>query len=393
MRVLIVSTLELKKTVPIEYAKSVEDGLLPWMTSLIRILEADQENEYHFISTSTSCPMDIKFARNGIQYNILSLHSRLRKRPIPFVFRWLSGFSRIKRKMSRIVQVINPDVISIHGTYGDLNYMAAKFNKPKLITIDMFYDIYQQQKPSFVHYLYAKLERNMLQECSQFTYRTDLMKAKILDVNSNAKLYPFSYPIETAEFDLRFVDLRYDVIYAARLHEYKGVLRYLEIVRELKQLLPSLKAKLIGSGGADIVSLINERIHDLNLHDVLEFSPNIDSKQEFLQILASSKFNVYPVSETMISGTIVESLSVGTPIVTYFSQVLETLNNFGECIFFSGSETSYMANVIMQILHKTSDYKYFSENCLRIYNKTFYRSSENILNSYYTALRKAYENN
>jgi len=391
MKVLIVATLELKKIVPSAYLNSVEDGLLPWMTALIKILEKDKENEYYIVSASGILSRDIKFSRNGINYSVLSLQSSLKNGPLPFIIRWITGFCSVNKKFRRIVEVENPDVISIHGTYGDINYRASKLHKPKLVTIDMFYDIYQHQNPSIVHSLYATLERNMLKECSHFTYRTDLMKAKILEVNSNAKLYPFSYPIESTEFNLESVELQYDIIYAARLHEYKGVFRYLDIVKELKQLLPTLKAKLIGSGGQDIINMISDRIHINSINDVLEFSPNIESKQEFLKIIASSRLNVYPVKETMISGTIVESLSAGTPILTYHSQLLENLNTNGVCIMFADSETSVIANAAFKFVHNTSDYKHISDNCIRTHNKCFYVPCENILHDYIYALRNAYE--
>ena len=50
MKVLIVATLELKKIVPSAYLNSVEDGLLPWMTALIKILEKDKVTKPEIIN-------------------------------------------------------------------------------------------------------------------------------------------------------------------------------------------------------------------------------------------------------------------------------------------------------------------------------------------------------
>jgi hypothetical protein len=100
------------------------------------------------------------------------------KRGWPYLLRHLTGFYKAKKKLGRLIECIEPDVLSVHGTYGDLNYAASKINIPKILTIDMFYDVYARENRTILSKLYAYNESRMLKSFNCFTYRTDKMREK-----------------------------------------------------------------------------------------------------------------------------------------------------------------------------------------------------------------------
>jgi glycosyltransferase involved in cell wall biosynthesis len=319
MRVLIVTHLELKRVVPSYLKNIVEDGLLPWMSELLSILSNDDTNEYYVVSTSANLARDYHFTKDGINFSVLGLKARLIGR-LPFFLRVVLGLSTIKCRFHKIVRKINPDIVSIHGTYGDVQYYAANLKLPKILTIDMFYDLYLNAEESFIHRLYARKEKQLLKRITFYTYRTQIMKEKILETNPSATLFHFCYPIDTVSGTKSYSSVlqrEVDMIFAARLHEYKGVFDFIDIMHEVSRYLPDIKVLIIGMGGPEIIAKIHSRILTLGLAKQVSFIPNIENKRDFLKYLESAKLNVYPVSESMISGTMIESLSSGTPIITY----------------------------------------------------------------------------
>jgi glycosyltransferase involved in cell wall biosynthesis len=388
LKILIIIALNQKEFVPEVYKNYVNVSLTPYFTNLIKLLEKDNEYEYYIVDSSDKLNKDISFYRNGLKYTIISNKNKYLGRQLPYIIRHYTGFRYMKKKMRRIINEYSPDIISTHGTYGDLVYCTADIDMPKLLTIDMFYDLYYEKSPNYIHKLYAKNERRVIKSYKVITYRTNFMIRKILELNPKAITPYFGYPLDIDEELIGISSKKnIDIIYAARIHKYLGVENYIELISILFKKGNRFKAKIIGGGDKQYINTISDRIINLGLSNIIEIDANIERHRDFLIQLSQARINVFPIVESMISGTVIESLAVNTPLLTFKSEVLSKLNTTRQSIIEINGNLEEMANTIERLLADQPFLNKIAENGLQTFLEQYHKPPQVILDHYKNALR------
>lgn len=103
------------------------------------------------------------------------------------------------------------------------------------------------------------------------------------------------------------------IVSIGRLVEWKGFSMLIDVVADLEKDFPNLKLMIIGDG--PMYDELDKKIDKLNLHDSISLAGSLDRDVTLRYIEASDVFVLNTAYEGL-SHTILEAMSVGTPIVT-----------------------------------------------------------------------------
>lgn len=102
------------------------------------------------------------------------------------------------------------------------------------------------------------------------------------------------------------------IVYWGRILPEKGILELLEVVK----LLGNSKLKVMGSFARDVEPLFKNKVKKLGIEDKVELLGFVNEKTKY-EVASKAKALVYPTHFDAFSITVLESLAVGTPVVTY----------------------------------------------------------------------------
>ena len=108
----------------------------------------------------------------------------------------------------------------------------------------------------------------------------------------------------------KFETEKYDLIFCARLTEVKRPLMFIEIVKDLKNIFPDIKACIVGTG--DLFEACKDSIKNNNLEkniDLLGFQNNP------FPYVKNSKITILPSTIEGLPMSVIESLILDTPVV------------------------------------------------------------------------------
>lgn len=129
------------------------------------------------------------------------------------------------------------------------------------------------------------------------------------------------------------------IVYSGRLEAIKGVHVLVDALGQLSRRRPDLRpqVKIIGSGGAEYIAMIKERIKYLELEGSITLIGAIDAR-ELAGLLSRALFSIVPsIWYENLPNTVLESYACGTPVIA------SDIGSLTECV--RDGDTGYLFSV------------------------------------------------
>lgn len=190
----------------------------------------------------------------------------------------------------------------------------------------------------------AVATRALLRDARAVLTLTDREIVDITGIEPAARTAPISNGIRVGE--LVPYDNRDDVVlFLARLHPRKRPLAFVEMARALKETLPTTRFVLAGPDEGEGPA-VRTAIADAGMGDRLEWIGAV-SPDQTEALLASARAYVLPSFGEVFPMTILESLRVGTPVITTDSLgIAPDCERFGAALITDGSSASMAAALL-----------------------------------------------
>lgn len=316
----------------------------PWIPNMLKGFEGREDIDLYVISPHEYLKRTTKFVLKNIKYYFIPYGVPVWHRHWPRFFRFdiYSNHFSFRRKLKRLIKVINPDIINLIGAENSY-YSSSIFDYhrkyPILITIQGFISQLKDELPATLDIRdRIQIEEKILANSTNFCGEQD-SSSYIAKFNPNHVFFKYYAPIneEYTQQALKS-DPKYDCIYFGTLSKLKGTEEYIKVIAELKKSIPEVKACIIGPGNPQPFLEIAEHLNCANNIEFAGFSKN--QKELFRQVKAAKVFLAPPLKERL-SMTIREAIFLKVPIVAYATGGIPYINKFDENIF----------------LVKTGDYK------------------------------------
>lgn len=298
-----------------------EKVFAPWISLGIDELKKRDDVVLYVISPFHNITKSRYFSEGNVNYYCIKVGMPFLKRAWPIAFdvdRW-SNFLGFNLKAQRLIKTINPDIINLHGAE-NAYYSASALkirNYPILVTIQGFLrlNIFNNgQNPYLKKRL--QIEEKILKTMIYFGVEARFITQYIKGFNPNARIFYYHYPYAKAEIDCE-VPKEYDLVFFANLTKAKGLEDLIDAIYILKNKRPEISLLIMGKGEENYLKYINQKIEDLGITSNIVLKGFIPSQEEMLKEAIKAKMSVLPTYNDTIPGTIVESMHLRLPVITY----------------------------------------------------------------------------
>lgn len=308
--------------------------MAPWISILIELFHARSDVELHIVAPNIFNNTDCEFMNDGVVYHFY------KRFPMPFnslFFRKSynilriddrSNYFWIKRKIANCIRKIDPDIIHLHGAenpYYSAGILSLFNDYPVLVTVQGFVRN-ATFNPNLTKTI--KIEEEILLRAKNIGVRTEEMRKIVLQLNSKAVLHFHNYPIAYPSIVKENIgkDEPIDCLFFARVCKDKGIEDLLKAISIIKNNYPKISLAIVGSIGSRYLSFLQSLCNELNIVNNIQFVGFLSTQEDVYQYALQSKVCVLPTYHDIIPGTIIESMFLKLPVVTYAVGGIPELN-------------------------------------------------------------------
>jgi len=294
--------------------------------------------------------------RDDIELTVISAHSGLKKRLVSFELEGIHyNFVRcdystflmnivksdsLWRKINPMTPVIkrlidnaNPDIVVLMGTE-NAYYSSSVLNIYNYPIYVLCQTVYNNPQFGELSSKRASTELEILKKEKYVGVYSRKHYNLLKGLGYDKFIFDFQFPIPNKEiFQPKPCDKEYDFInFAMQLSEDKGFHDCIKALAIVKKKYPGVRLNLIDGGPSTVRTELYQLISSLNLNENVSFTPFFPEMNDMLQHLQKSRFAVLPCKVDYFSGTQLQSMQYGLPVVCYETEGTPTLNKYGESV-------------------------------------------------------------
>lgn len=349
--------------------------LCGWNNNIVNALSKRDDIELHVISPHIGMKKWTQsFENDGVKYYFFCQYAPLPWRYLEAKFypQNKHGFYRNRKYVKSFLNSIKPDIVNLIGAENSYYSIAALDVEsiPVLIHCQTVYaNPEREKKTGQVSKFRWDTELQLFHKTPYLACNGSMYYKLIKQYEPNAIVFPRRWP--AAKFpEIPEVEKQYDFVYFARfLNRNKGFDNAIEAMGKFIKAHPEAKLLAVGRKDTDWPS-IEKRINDLGLVNSVIINEPITEYVEMLKFVRQGRLSLLPITMDVISGTILESMRMGMPVLTCKTSGTPSLNEKRETVLISeiADSDGLCANMMrlyesseLQELLRQNGYKYINE--------------------------------
>jgi glycosyltransferase involved in cell wall biosynthesis len=332
-----------------------EKELAPWISLEIEEIEKRNDIELHVISPFYKIRRNKSFTNNDIHYHCIKIGIPFIPRHWPTYFRinaW-TNFYLFNLQVRRLIKKINPDLVNLSGAenaYYSSSVLGIR-GYPILVTIQGFVSLNNEKvvkNPIVLKRI--QIEEKIFRSLKYYAIEATFMEKFIRNFNPDARMFWFHLPFAKTNV-VTDIPKEYDIVFFARVTKMKGIEDLIKAVSISRDHIPEIKLCIIGESDTDYQIYLDTMIENLNLKDNIVFKGFISTQTTMHNEVVKAKISVLPTYNDTIPGTIVESMLLRVPVISYNTGGIPDLNKEGEnIILVEQGNVARLADEIVRLL-------------------------------------------
>lgn len=292
----------------------------PWIFNSIKVIEENPYFELHIVAPFHYIRGIREFELRGINYHFFNPYLPIVGHP-GLHYKGMSyfehtNFKKSKIAVSRIVSLINPDIIHLFGAenpYYSVAILPLIDKYPTILTIQGFISHTKSRiTPSVAKRI--EFEQKVIKSIPVCFYRSRAQANSVLEINPKMELFPHMFCSYELKYDIIPEDKKYDIVFFAAITKDKGIVDLIKATKIIKQWKQDVSVCVIGgSNYSEFLAFSKE----LGVDDNITWTGFLPSRKDVHYLAAQCKISVLPTYSDMYPGTIIESMFLGIPMVTY----------------------------------------------------------------------------
>ena len=324
-----------------------------WNVNIINGLKNRDDIELHVIAPHKGMKRATQeFVIDGVWYHFYraELPSPWAQIELRFFPQKTREYPRNRKYVKRFIQMIKPDLVNLIGAenpYYSITALDIK-NIPIILHCQTVYaNPDRKTKTQGVDPQRWDIELRLFHHIPYIACTGRMYYDLIKGYEPNAIMFPRKWP-ESKYPKIPDVPKKYDFAYFARmLNKNKGFDNAIEAIAIAVRKHPELKVLAVGSWDCDR-EFFEKRIEELGIKDNIVIHPSFPEYLEMLQYVKQAKYALLPIKMDVLSGTILEALNMGMPVVTCRTSGTPSLNEKRETVLISdiGDNEALAANML-----------------------------------------------
>ena len=311
-----------------------------WNHYIINGLKGRDDVELHVISPHVGMRRAMQtFEMDGVCYYFyrqepLGLKGRIEAR-----LRWQSNrnFPRNRKHTHRFIEKIQPDLVVLIGAenaYYSITALDVR-DMPLMIQLQTVYANPDRVKNAGgVNKQRWNVEVQLFRKTPYMACTGRMYYDLVKGYNPDAIVFPRMWPVSKFPV-VADIEKKYDFVYFARfLNKNKGFDNAIEAMGEFVKIYPNVRYLAVGSKDSDWPQF-EKRIKELELERNLEIHGSFEQHIDLLSYVKQGRFALLPITMDVLSGTILEAMRMGMPVVTCRTSGTPSLNEKRETVLIS----------------------------------------------------------
>lgn len=298
--------------------------LVPWITHGIEDAKKRNDIELHIVSPHKWVRTYKEFQESNIHYHFFNSGVPYYGRHWPGFFRFdlITNFFFNRKKIKRIINKINPDIIHLYG-FENTYFSSAILDLPAyphVITVEGFISRIKPGAGIFQKLLWNKrfyFESRIIKEMKNFAVRTEDMANEVKSQNPDAVFYWLENSIKhDIMFRGNISEKKYDIIYFAAITQIRGIEDLIKATGIISRKNNNIKLAVVGSSAEGYINKLKLLAAENDCEKNIDFIGFLPSQKEVHSVAIQSKISCLPCYQNMIPGTIIESMLLGIPVIS-----------------------------------------------------------------------------
>jgi len=302
----------------------------------------------------------------------------------------MTNYAHNKRVVGKIIQSINPDVIHLQGAenpYYSSTALQFLGKYPLVVNLQrMSLNFFRGNSKEAVKAV--EVEQEILSKFKHFSVRTKKMKEDLLSYNPKAITHWVRYNIP--ELMPKSLKKEYDLVYFAQIGKTKGIEDTIECLKILKSKYRKVTLCIMGSCSSAYKEYLLKMAEEKGVADCILWKGFLPSLEEVHNEASKARISVLPTHWDIIPGTIIESMQLGLPVVSYKAGSIPELNEEKENVLLSEiGDIEGLANNIIRLLTDDDLYQTMRERGIECIKNRY--NNENVFQQHLDCYRKVIE--
>ncbi len=298
-----------------------EKEFAPWIPLGIEEIKKRDDIELYVIAPFYGIFSNRSFSEKNIHYHCIRVGVPFFRRTWPPGFRidlW-TNFRMFNLQVKNLIERIDPDVVDLKGAE-NAYYSSSVFSikrRPILVTIQGFISL-NYQSDSKDPYIKRRLqiEEKILTEMKYFGVEAKFMEQYIKNINPTSRIFFYHCPYTKLDINTD-VAKEYDLVFFARIDKRKGIEDLINALSIVKTRNPKVSLIIIGRGDESYINHLKQMTAERGLGNNVIFRGFIPTQKEMLDEVVKARISVLPTYNDTIPGTIIESMHLRIPAISY----------------------------------------------------------------------------
>lgn len=336
------STNLLRKILGVKEKKNGYSNIAIWNTHLVEFFSKREDVDFTFISPHPGLKkLRVTYTEDNIHYVFLDTKlSGLVKRMVigKGLWRMLNPFAKA---VKREVRQINPDLVVLMGT--ENSYYACTVlgitDYPVYAMCQTVYNNPSRKGYGMWNEENAQTELSIFNEFHYFGVYCKMHYELVRQYSPQSYIFKFSYPNKGNLLEPVETPKEFDFInFALSMDSRKGYPDAIQALAIVKKKYPQVSLNLIGKCSDEQLSELKNMIISLGLEKNIVFTPFFEKQSDLFLHVQKSRFAVLPCKMDNLSGTMMQAMQLGLPIVVYRTTGTPLFNKEKQCALIAEKE-------------------------------------------------------
>ncbi len=343
----------------------------PWNVNTIRGLGSVDDLELHVIVPHLGLrKWTYEYVDKGVYYHFF--------RPEP-LFPWViieklfrkkqyKDYPRTRKIVKSFIKSIQPDIVDLVGAENPYYSICGLDVEgiPLFITCQTVYSNPNREKMAGkVSKERWNLEQSLFWKADALCCMNTMYRDLILGYVPGAKVFPLIWP-DSPFPKLKPCEKKYDFAFFSMLvSSKKGIDSALGALALVKKEKPHVSLLVVGHIENDYKDVIDKLVSEYDLTNNVIFHDFFPEQIDMFNYVKQARFALLPVKLDFISGTILQAMEMGMPIVTHITSGTPSLNKDRETVLLSEiGDTETMAKQMICLMEDDNLVSRLKENGL-----------------------------
>ena len=276
----------------------------------------------------------VSYEDQGVHYNFVKCDvANMLKRVIPNAKLWQKMNPMVK-DVHRLMGQIKPDIVLLMGlenAYYSGTVLGLK-GYPVYGLCQTVYNNPERGMYGEVDSKNAATEMRIINEHRYFGVYSkkhyDLLRELVPEVS----IFKFGFPSKGVLLEPTPCEKKYDFVnFALGMSAQKGFTDAIEATAIVKKSFPNVTLNLVGGGSVEQKAELQKMADDLGVHDNVVFTPFFEKQSDLFLHIQKSRFALLPCKMDNVSGTMMQAMQLGLPMVVYKTTGTPGFNREKEC--------------------------------------------------------------